>query len=198
MELSRLVALAPTLSLRTARLVLRRFTAHDVPFAIRQENDRTIMRWIRDAQPPEVVHARAEGLAAPWRGADGEWLALVMTPHDSHTAVGLLVCRVTMATTGTMEFGYRLDAAVHRRGYAFEACAALCSFLFDVVRVRKLVAYCVADNEPSWRLMAKLGMQREGRLREYMQLDGALRDEFVYGLLAREWTPPRSSSATAT
>lgn len=187
MELSRLVAAAPTLCLRTPRLELRRFTAGDVPFAIRQEGDRPIMRWIRDAQPPEAVRARAESMAAPWRGADGEWLALAIVPLDTGAPVGLLVCRVTMAATGTMEVGYRLDAAVHRRGYGYEACAAFCSFLFDVGQVRKLIACCVADNEASWRLMEKLGMQREGRLREYMQLDGAYRDEFVYGMLAREW-----------
>lgn len=187
MELSRLVTAAPTLCLRTPRLELRRFVAADVPFAIRQESDRTIMRWIRDAQPPDVVRARAESMAAPWRGADGEWLALTIVPHDVGAAVGLVVCRVTAATTQTMEIGYRLDASVHRRGYGHEACVALCTFLFDVVQVRKLVAYCAADNESSWRLMEKLGMQREGRLREYMQLDGAFRDEFVYGILGREW-----------
>jgi RimJ/RimL family protein N-acetyltransferase len=35
-------------------------------------------------------------------------------------------------------------------------------------------------------------MQREGRLREHSTLSGAWIDEFVYGLLAREW--PGSAS----
>jgi RimJ/RimL family protein N-acetyltransferase len=187
MELQRLVERAPTLTLPTQRLDLRRFAIADVPFAIAQENDRTIMRWIRDAQPPEAVRARAEAMAAPWTGKDGEWLPLVVVEREHGRAVGLVVCRVTVAANATMEIGYRFDASVHRRGYGFEACTALFTFLFDDIRVRKLVAYCAADNEPSWRLMAKLGMQREAHFREYTQLAGVWVDEFVYGLLAREW-----------
>jgi ribosomal-protein-alanine N-acetyltransferase len=190
MDLPRLIAAAPTLALPGDRFALRRFTAADVPMAIAQEADRTIMRWIRDAQPEAQVRARAEQMAAPWRGHDGEWLALTLVPHGDGDGAGVLVCRVTAAETETMEIGYRLSARVHRRGFGFAACTRLCTFLFDVVRVRKVVALCAADNEPSWRLMEKLGMQREAHLREHTLLDGAWRDEFVYGLLAREWRRP--------
>jgi [ribosomal protein S5]-alanine N-acetyltransferase len=194
MDLAQLLAVAPGLSLRGPRVHLRRFTAADVPMAIAQENDRAIMRWIRDPQSAEQVRTRAEQMAAPWLGQDGEWLALTIVPAGEHDGVGIAVCRVTVAANETMEIGYRLSAHVHRRGYGFDACSALFTFLFERIRVHKLVAYCVAANEPSWRLMAKLGMQREACLREYTFLDGAWRDELVYGLLAREWAPAAGES----
>ena len=121
-----------------------------------------------------------------WTGADGEWLTLAVAPRSEPVMAGIVVCRVTQAANETMELGYRLHPSVHRRGYAFEACTRLLDHLFGTVRVHKVVAYCTADNEPSWRLMAKLGMQREGLLREYTHLGGQWRDEFVYGLLAHE------------
>jgi ribosomal-protein-alanine N-acetyltransferase len=191
MDLDRLVAAAPSLALAAEGLVLRRFVAADVPMALAQEADRSIMRWIRDPQPAEQVRARAAQMAAPWRGQDGEWLALALVPDRDREAAGVVVARVTTAAHATMEIGYRLSAHVHRRGLGFAACTALATFLFRDVGVRKLVAYCAADNEPSWRLMAKLGMQREACLREHTFLDGAWRDELVYGLLAREWAPAR-------
>lgn len=190
MNLTALVAAAPTLTLRGEKVSLRRFTAADIPMAVAQENDRSIMRWIRDPQPLAEVQARAEAMAAPWQGRDGEWLSFAVVPHAEGRAVGIAVCRVTTAASGTMEFGYRLGQDVHRRGYGFETCRLLCGHLFRQVGVRKLIALCVVDNEPSWRLMEKLGMQREARLREYGWIDGAFRDEFVYGLLEREWQPP--------
>jgi RimJ/RimL family protein N-acetyltransferase len=196
MNLTALVTAAPTLALRGAKVSVRRFTAADIPMVVAQENDRAIMRWIRDPQPAADVQARAEAMAAPWRGADGEWLACTVVPHATATPAGIVVCRVTVAAHQTMEFGYRLSQDVHRRGFGFEACVLLCDHLFTQVGVHKLVAYCVADNEPSWRLMAKLGMQREARLREYTHLDGAWRDEFVYGLLAREWRRPAGSAGS--
>ncbi len=189
MDLAQLIASAPGLELASSRLVLRRFTAADVPMVTAQENDRELMRWIRDPESSEAVRARGEQMASPWQGRDGEWLCLTIVPHAERRAVGIVVFRLTAAANETMEIGYRIDANVHRRGYTREACARLCTYLFEVVRVHKLVAYCVADNEPSWRLMEKLGMRREACLREYCRLGGRWRDEFVYGLLAREWPP---------
>ena len=145
------------------------------------------MRWIRDPQPIEAMRERFQAMLEPWDGDDAEWLAVAIEPKNEHDLIGIAVCRVTTAVNETMEIGYRLAPEVHRRGYGFEAMSRLVDFLFREVQVRKLVAYCVADNEPSWRLMEKLGMRREALFREYMRLDGQWRDECVYGLLAREW-----------
>jgi len=196
-NLSALVAAAPHLRIETPRLVLRRLDPGDVSTAIAHEQDRAIMRWIRDPQPLAAIEERSRALAASWRGQDGEWLAIAIVPRERAAMIGIVVCRVTVAANETMEIGYRLQPDVHRQGFCFEACSALCEFLFTQIAVRKLVAYCVADNEPSWRLMEKLGMTREARFREYTQLGGQWRDEFVYGLLAREWRAAVNSRSQA-
>ena len=61
-------------------------------------------------------------------------------------------------------------------------------FLFGVGGVAKVLAFCVADNRPSFRLMEKLGMRREGQLRRHSMLGGVWHDELVYGLFERERT----------
>ncbi len=190
MNLPTLLAAAPDLRLDSKRLVLRRLGAGDVATALVHEQDRRIMRWIRDPQPVTAMRERIEAMQAPWTGEDGEWLTLVIEPKAQPIMAGIVVCRVTVAANATMELGYRLHPDVHRRGYAFEACARLLGHLFAVGNVHKVIALCVVENEPSWRLMAKLGMQREARLREHSRLDGQWRDEFVYGLLADEWRQP--------
>ena len=118
MNLAGLVAKAPFLVLEAPRLALRRFTPADIPFAVAQEQDRTVMQWIRDPQPIEAMQARAEAMAAPWRGNDGEWLAFTVVPPGFGRAVGIVVCRVTNAAHETMEIGYKLEPGVHRRGQA--------------------------------------------------------------------------------
>lgn len=194
MNLPRLVAAAPTLRLGSARLVLRRFGPDDVATAIEHEQDRTMMRWIRDAQPLDAVVERSTGLAAPWLGLDGEWLALAIVPDGRPAMVGIVVCRVTVAANETMEIGYRLQPDVHRRGYGFEACTMLCEFLFAEIGVRKLVAYCVAENEPSWRLMEKLGMRREAHtVKDSLHRNRGWLDGFTYALLADEWRASRDA-----
>jgi len=188
MDLRGFVAAASDLRLESERLVLRRLHEADVPTAVAHESDRRIMHWIRDAMPADQIEHRVRLAVAPWTGDDGRWLLLaVATRADPAHMIGVVCCRVTEREHETMEIGYRLHADVQRRGYAFEACSRLLDHLFGTVGVRKAIALCVADNEPSWRLMEKLGMQREACLREYSKLDGQWRDEFVYGLLAREW-----------
>ncbi|MCA8950786.1 MAG: GNAT family N-acetyltransferase [Planctomycetes bacterium] len=187
MNLERMILAAPALRLETERLVLRRLTVDDLPTAIAHEQDRRIMRWIRDPQPVDEIRTRCEQTLATWHGDDGRWLLLAVQRRGDPAMLGIVCCRVTAAEHETFEIGYRLHADVHRRGYGLEACRVLVDWLFGPIGARKLVAYCVAENEPSWRLMEKLGMQREAVLREYSLLDGAWRDEFVYGLLRREW-----------
>lgn len=187
MELQRFVAAAVDLRLETERLVLRRLARDDVPMALAHEQDRSIMRWIRDPQPIAAMQERIQAMLGAWTGADGEWLTLAIAPRSEPVMAGIVVCRVTQAPNEAMELGYRLHPSVHRRGYAFEACKRLLDHLFHEVHVHKVIAHCVVENEASWRLMAKLGMQREALFRDYTRLDGAWRDAVVYGLLAGEW-----------
>jgi ribosomal-protein-alanine N-acetyltransferase len=187
MDLPRFVRRASDLRLETERLVLRRLGPADAERAIADELDPRIMRHIRDLQTREQVVERVQRSIAPWTGADGEWLGLAIVPRDAEAMVGVVGCRIESAANETVEIGYRLQSDVHRRGFAYEASRRWIDFLFGEIGARKLVARCVDANEASYRLLEKLGMRREGLLREYTTLGGALHDELLYGLLAREW-----------
>jgi RimJ/RimL family protein N-acetyltransferase len=187
MNLERMVADAAHFRLESKRLVLRRLTDADIPTAIAHEQERRIMHWIRDPQPLAAIEARVRSTLEPWRAAEGQWLLLAVQQPSDELMIGVVCCRVVAADTETMEIGYRFHVDVQRRGFGLEATRALVDYLFGTIAVRKLVAFCVSDNEPSWRLMDKLGMTREATFREYSHLAGAWRDEYVYGLLRREW-----------
>lgn len=86
------------------------------------------------------------------------------------------------------ELGWVLDPAVHGRGLGTEVAAELLAIAFDGLEVRRVVAYCFADNVPSWKVMEKIGMRREGHFRsESLHRTRGWVDGFAYGLLADEW-----------
>ncbi len=58
---------------------------------------------------------------------------------------------------------------------------------FGALGAHRVEAYCNANNHASVRVMEKLGMQRDGHLRETRWWNGAWADEFVYSILEREW-----------
>ncbi|MCR9244827.1 MAG: GNAT family N-acetyltransferase [bacterium] len=193
MKIDQLVRDVPDLTITTERLILRPMREADLPTAIAHEHERGIMRWIRDPGPDDEIEARCRQALEPWDGAEGRFALLAIEPRpaagcNTDEMLGIVCWRVTAADLGTMEFGYRLHTDWHRRGFAFEACTALLGYLFETVEVRRLIALCAADNEPSWRLMEKLGMRREGEFREYSFLAGEWRDELLYAVLRHEWT----------
>ncbi len=60
------------------------------------------------------------------------------------------------------DIGYEFDPAYWGHGYATEAVRALVDFGFSQRGLHRMCTFCIADNEPSWRLMERIGMRREG------------------------------------
>jgi RimJ/RimL family protein N-acetyltransferase len=51
-----------------------------------------------------------------------------------------------------------------------------------------VIAQCFADNEPSWRLMERLGMRREQHTKQdSLHRNGEWLDGMMYALLRDEW-----------
>ncbi len=186
MKVEELVARVPLLRLTTERLEVRRFEERYVAEAIEHELDPRIMRLVRDIGTREAAIEKAGGMVAPWRGGEGEWVGFAVTLRGGQAMLGLVSFRIVSFDNQSAELGYRLHPDHQRRGYAPEACGALCDFLFDVGGIRKIIAYCTSDNRASYRVMEKLGMQREGCLRQHSKLGDAWPDELVYGLLRDE------------
>jgi [ribosomal protein S5]-alanine N-acetyltransferase len=86
------------------------------------------------------------------------------------------------------ELGWVFHPRYHRRGYATEAAAALLAYGFTSLSVHRVIATCQPENRPSWRVMEKLGMQREGHLRKCIYRDETTWwDEYFYAVLEEEW-----------
>ena len=84
--------------------------------------------------------------------------------------------------------GWVLDPEHGGHGYATEAVAALLRISFEDLGLRRVRAYCFAENEPSWRLMERLGMRREEHsVRDSLHRTRGWLDGYAYALLADEW-----------
>ena len=78
-------------------------------------------------------------------------------------------------------------------GLATEAVREVLRICFEDLGLRRVTAECFAANEPSWRLMERIGMRRETHtIRESLHRSGKWLDGFGYALLADEWSPPPS------
>lgn len=87
--------------------------------------------------------------------------------------------------------GFTLATEAQGRGFATEAVTALLDYLFHTRGKHRVAADCDPRNLASVALLERVGMRREAHHRRSAWWKGGWTDEFVYAVLADEWTARR-------
>ena len=96
---------------------------------------------------------------------------------------GLTLGQVRRGVSQTATLGYWMGEAHAGRGHMSRAVRAMAGFAFAELRLHRVEAACVPENEASRRLLEKVGFHYEGMARAYLRIDGAWRDHRLYALL---------------
>jgi ribosomal-protein-alanine N-acetyltransferase len=75
--------------------------------------------------------------------------------------------------------GYAIDAGHEGRGLMHEALEATIEHVFGVLRLHRIQANYVPENQRSGRLLERLGFVREGLAKNYLYINGAWRDHVL-------------------
>jgi RimJ/RimL family protein N-acetyltransferase len=175
---------------RTERLLLRRAAEADLDAIWEYRCDPEVTRWLSAAPATRAEH-RAAFL-------ERDLLRRMVVVELDGRVVGDAMIRVEdawaqaevreRARATQAELGWTLDPAYGGRGLATEAVRALLGLCFGPVGLRRAYALCFADNEPSWRLMERVGMRRERHdVKESLHRSGEWLDGLGYAILAEEW-----------
>ena len=173
----------------TERLTLRPATAADADAMFAYRSLEPVARWMTQ-QPTDVDAWRADfGKRGPYALMillDGEPVGDLFLKTEDAWAQAEVRER---ARDVFAEIGWCLAPAAEGNGYATEAVRDLLAIAFDGLGLRRVLANCFADNEPSWRLMERIGMRRESHtVRDNLHRDGQWYDGLTYAMLAEEWT----------
>lgn len=91
---------------------------------------------------------------------------------------------------GSVGLTFGLIRAYRGKGLMTEAARAVVRFLFEAAGFNRIEATHFAGDIESGRVLEKIGMQKEGILRENgADNTGALRDVVVYSVLKSEFLP---------
>lgn len=152
--------------LETTRLLLRRPTIKDADAAFESyASDPKISRYLTStahATPAQTREYFQQAIDA-WDLRMGHRLWLVER-RDARILMGTIGCTVHYHR---VEIGFALGSRFWGRGYMAEALAAVCEAAFADERIARVQALCDEENAPSSRVMQKVGMRYEGRLRQY-------------------------------
>jgi RimJ/RimL family protein N-acetyltransferase len=173
--------------LETARLLLRPLTLADAPTIQRLAGAREIA-----ATTLLIPHPYPDGAAEEWisgqqeRFDQGAELVLGIELREGAVLCGAIGLKLEPAHARA-ELGYWIGVPWWGRGYCTEAAAALLEHAFTALGLRRVFAVHFAGNPASGRVLRKLGMTHEGRLRQHDVKWGERIDLEVYGILAQEW-----------
>jgi [ribosomal protein S5]-alanine N-acetyltransferase len=88
---------------------------------------------------------------------------------------------------GRADIGYALHQGYWGKGYATQALRRVLSYAFEELQLNRVAAEVLAANAASIHLLEKMGMQREGILRQDTKIRGYLEDIHLYAILKSEW-----------
>ena len=177
-------------SLETERLILRQPVAGDAERQFRLLNTPGIMRYIGGSRTLAEINERHAKIAANFtRYGFGFMMLIEKQSGDLVGHCGLKrVDAVGAKNPGDLEIGWVIREDRWRRGYAGEAVRAILDWAFGPLAAPHVVALTSPANEPSWRLMERLGMERRIDLDFH---DPAYPPEdsrtIVYSLSADQW-----------
>jgi ribosomal-protein-alanine N-acetyltransferase len=101
-------------------------------------------------------------------------------------------CNYTNIVRGPFQachLGYQVDRGHEGRGLMAEALRATNAFVFETLRLHRIMANHRPENERSARLLERLGFAREGLARDYLFIDGAWRDHVLTSLVHPAYDP---------
>ena len=175
----------------TARLTVRLLDVDDVEDAIAYErrNRSRLAVWEpwRDPAVLEDIPERRIQFARLRAEADADrTYAFIARNADGKAVARVALSNVVRGVFQACHLGYSVDGADEGKGLAFEAVEAVVRFAFDELRLHRVMANYVSENQRSGNLLRRLGFEVEGFAREYLFINRKWQDHILTAIVNRE------------
>jgi RimJ/RimL family protein N-acetyltransferase len=175
--------------LASARLVVRRFCPADVDAFVAYRSDPLVARYQSwDAPyPRQAGEQMIAGLAHDHPDTPGQWFQFAVALRSTSELIGDLASFTDADDDRQAEIGFTVRPGFQGQGYATEAARLMLAYLFGARGKHRVRADCDARNAASAAVLERIGMRREGWLRESSWFKGEWTDDLLYAMLDHEW-----------
>ena len=184
------------MKLATARLVLREYEESDWPAVLAYQSNPLYLRYYEwTERTPEAAREFVGMFLAQQQESPRVKYQLAVELTATGQLIGNCGIRMRSPDAHEADLGYELDPQHWGQGYATEAARAIVELGFERFGLHRIRSWCVADNVGSARVLEKLGMRPEGRLRENEYFKGRWWDTLLHAILEGEWRAGTSQRA---
>ncbi|MET3729547.1 RimJ/RimL family protein N-acetyltransferase [Fictibacillus halophilus] len=113
--------------------------------------------------------------------------AFAVVEKQSNMLIGGGEIQITSLTNRVGEIGYVIHPDYWGKGFATETGRLLLKFGFENLQLHRIFATCDPRNQASEKVLKKLDMKLEGKMRETILLKDGWRDSLLFSMLKHEW-----------
>ena len=177
-------------TLKTERLRLREIVAADTPALFAIHSDADAMRWF-GTDPLTGIHEALKLVEtfAEWRKASNPGTRWAIVDSKTDRLIGTCGLFKWSPSRRSCSVGYELARDAWGVGFMCEALTAVLGWGFEHMSLNRIEAQVHPENEPSIKLINRLGFVREGLLRQAGFWLGEYRDLIQFSLLRTEYSP---------
>ena len=174
-------------TLQTDRLILRPFASTDADDVQRLAGAKEIADTTL-----RIPHPYEDGVAEDWIAShpaqfdEGKLANFAIALRETGELVGSIGLTIKLQHQSA-ELGYWVGLPYWGRGYCTEAARAVLRYGFEQLGLNRIHAHHFARNPASGRVMEKIGMQREGLLRQAVRKQDAYEDLPAFAILKEDY-----------
>lgn len=174
------------MNLTTERCIVRSFVEGDWRDVYAYTSDPAVMKYI-----PEGVFSKEDAKDFVKNNSLKTAKNFAVLLKEDQICIGHIVFHSYFGEH-TYEIGWVFNPAYQNKGYASEVAYAVLHHGFHILNLHRIIATCQPENVPSWRVMEKMGMRREGYFKKCIPKGNEWWDEFYYAILQEEWFVKRA------
>ncbi|MCR5331416.1 MAG: GNAT family N-acetyltransferase [Lachnospiraceae bacterium] len=179
-----------TQTIKTERLILRRFEYSDI--------DSMLRNWIADEQmqwdygepcypTPAAVRDLLDSkcIVSYSRNDYYRWAVI---EKESGECIGQIAFFTMDTSNRHGEIEYVIGPAFQGKGYATEMTKAVIAFGFEKINLHRIEIDCRTENEASRRVIEKCGLTYEGVFRDFFWRKDHYEGRRVFSILKQDWS----------
>ena len=153
--------------------------------------------WSADELTRSAFRRRLRRYAKDQR--DGTGISFLIFRRGSDELLGgATLSNLRRGVTQSVTLGYWMGKPHAGKGFMKDAVNALAGFVFEDMRLHRLEAACVPENDPSKNVLRSVGFHEEGYARRYLRINGQWRDHLLFAILADDPRPLQQGSVERT
>ncbi|HSN22773.1 MAG TPA: GNAT family N-acetyltransferase [Methylomicrobium sp.] len=180
--------------IETHRLCLRGFREEDWQAVHTYSTDPEVLRYVPGDFPSEEETRHIIRCWTNGQTDDPPHYDFAVTVHLDDFVIGWCCLQISSGDPRVGELMYVFNRNFWKQGYATEAAQAIVDYGFSKLQLHRIYATCRPENIGSWHVLEKVGMQREGLLRENIWIRGSWRNSYLYAMVDSEWKAQKNSS----